>query len=163
MDSSDTRTGQDTVAKTVVELCATLVTAQVQRQRMTSQDIYESIRIVYATLAALNRANYQPAESTGQGTEAHDNLDALRRHPKESIQKDRVICLECGRGFRLLSNRHVALHELMPRDYKRKWGIPQTTALSARSLTAHRRKTAKKMGMGKALADWRATRRQLTG
>jgi predicted transcriptional regulator len=49
---------------------------------------------------------------------------------------------------------------MTPREYKKKWGIPMTTALSARSLTNRRRKLAKELGMGKQLAQWRAQRKQ---
>ena len=149
--------------KTVVEICATVVTAQVQCRQMTSEEISESIRLLYGTLEALNRADCQPHESTVQATEAPDSLAALRLQPKQTFQKDGVVCLECGRMFRLLGNRHLALHGLTPREYKRKWGISLTTALSARTLTTQRSKIAKKTGIGQALADWRAARNQLTG
>ena len=66
--------------------------------------------------------------------------------------------LECGEAFTLLSNRHLALHELTPRTYKQKHGVRMTQALSARALTAKRRKLAKDLGMGKKLATWRAHR-----
>ena len=140
-----------------------IVTAQVQRQRMTSEEISESIRIVYRTLSALNQAACQPPDSTGQATDASNRLAAMRQEPGQSLQKDHVMCLECGKEFRLLSNRHLTLHGLAPREYKRKWGLPLGTALSARTLTARRRKLAKQLGMGKALAEWRSARKQAAG
>ena len=92
--------------------------------------------------------------------EARSELAYLRQHPLESIQRNQVICLESGKAYKLLSNRHLALYGLTPREYKKKWGIPQTTPLSARSLTQRRRKLAKEMGMGSQLAEWRAQRKQ---
>jgi predicted transcriptional regulator len=71
-----------------------------------------------------------------------------------------VICLESGKPYKLLSNRHLALFGMTPREYKKKWGIPLTTPLSARSLTNRRRKLAKELGMGKQLAAWRAARKK---
>ena len=145
--------------KTVVEMCAALVTAQVQRRWMTSEEIPESIRTVYGGLETLHRVADQRPANTGLATGVFDRLAALRRQPKQAIQEEKIICLECGREFRLLGNRHLALHGLTPRDYKRKWGMSMKTPLSARTLTAHRRETAKQIGTGKALADWRAARR----
>lgn len=149
--------------QTLVELCATVVTAQVRGRRMTPDEIIESIRTVYKSLDDLKRADDQLHESNGQVTGVPDKLAALRRAPKQTIQKNSVMCLECGKTFRLLSNRHLKLHGLTPRDYKRKWGFPLTTPLSAQTLTALRRKIAKEKGMGKQLAEWRASRKPLTG
>ena len=81
-------------------------------------------------------------------------------HPLESIQRHQVICLESGKAYKLLSNRHLALYNMTPREYKKKWGIPQTTPLSARTLTQRRRKLAKELGMGAQLAAWREQRKQ---
>ena len=149
--------------KTVVELCTTIVTAQVQCQWMTSEEISESLRTVYETLAALNQAECQPLDSTGQATDASNRLATMRREPEQSIQKESVTCLESGKELRLLSNRHLALHDLTPREYKRKWGLPLGIALSARTLTARRRKLAKQMRMGEGLAAWREGRKQTVG
>ncbi len=145
--------------KPLLEVCATVVTAQLRLQRMTPEEITASIRTLYGTLETLNRAEGQLAEGTGQASGVPDSLAALRRQPEMTLQKDRVFCLECGRSFRLLASRHLALHGLTARAYKVKWGIPLMSSLSSQTLTAHRRKVAKQMGMGKALADWRATRK----
>ena len=76
------------------------------------------------------------------------------------LKRTQVICLECGKAFKLLSNRHLALHGLTPREYKQKHGIRMTQALSARTLSARRRKLAKDLGMGKQLAEWREDRKR---
>lgn len=141
-------------------MCASVVTAQVQCREMTAEEILESLHSIYTTLASLNRADGQAPESALKHSGETDRLATLQRNPHLTIQQNSVMCLECGRQFRLLSNRHLALHGLTPRDYKLKWGIPLTTSLSSRTLTTRRRKQAKEKGMGKGLADWRAQRRQ---
>ena len=80
--------------------------------------------------------------------------------PHTSIRRNEVLCLECGKTFKLLSNRHTALHNLTPRQYKEKHGIRLTQALSARTLSAKRRKLAKASGLEKQLAAWRADRKR---
>jgi len=119
---------------------------------MSSEDIVESLRQIFRTL--------QEVQHIGDVTEQEEGMT---RDPQSSIQRNQVLCLECGKAFKLLSNRHLALHGLTPRAYKHKHGIRMTQALSARTLSARRRKLAKELGMGKQLAEWRAERKQHVG
>lgn len=137
------------MAKSLVEMCAEIVTAQAGHTRLTSDEIGDSLRQVFRTLLDVQR--------TGQDMEVEESVV---RDPQSSIQRNQVICLECGKPFKLLSNRHLALHSLTPREYKQKHGIRMTQALSARTLSQRRRKLAKELGMGKQLAEWRAERKQ---
>ena len=139
------------MAKTLVEMCSEIVTAQAGQTRMSSDEIGDSLRQVFQTL--------QDVQRSGQSVEIDDTLS---RDPQASIQRNHVVCLECGKSFKLLSNRHLALHGLKPREYKQKHGIRMTQALSARTLSARRRKLAKELGMGRQLAEWRAERKQRT-
>ena len=137
------------MAKSLVEMCAEIVAAQAGHTRLTSEEIGDSLRQVFRTLLDVQR--------TGQDIEVEESVV---RDPQASIQRNQVICLECGKSFKLLSNRHLALHNLTPRAYKQKHGIRMTQALSARTLSQRRRKLAKELGMGKQLAEWRAERKQ---
>jgi predicted transcriptional regulator len=78
-----------------------------------------------------------------------------RLHPQDSIQRNRVICLECHKEFKLLSNRHLSQHNLTSRAYKLKYGLPLRQALSAKALTLTRRKIAKEKGLGAKLVAHR--------
>src|SRR5688572_16476882 len=137
------------MAKSLVEMCAEIVAAQAGHTRLTSEEIGDSLRQVFRTLLDVQR--------TGQDVEVEE---LIVHDPQASIQRNQVICLECGKSFKLLSNRHLALHNLTPRAYKQKHGIRMTQALSARTLSQRRRKLAKELGMGKQLAEWRAERKQ---
>jgi predicted transcriptional regulator len=137
------------MAKSLVEMCAEIVAAQAGHTRLTSEEIGDSLRQVFRTLLDVQR--------TGQDVEVEE---LVVHDPQSSIQRNQVICLECGKSFKLLSNRHLALHNLTPRAYKQKHGIRMTQALSARALSQRRRKLAKELGMGKQLAEWRAERKQ---
>jgi predicted transcriptional regulator len=129
-------------------MCVEIVAAQAGHTRLTSEEISDSLRQIFRTLLDV--------QQSGQGIEAEE---LVGRDPQASIQRHRVICLECGKAFKLLSNRHLALHSLTPRTYKQKHGIRMTQALSARTLSQRRRKLAKDLGMGKQLAAWRAKRK----
>lgn len=140
------------MSKSLVEMCTDIVSAQASHSVMTSEDIVESLRRVFRTL--------QEVQTLG---EAVEHEEGTLRDPQSSIQRNQVLCLECGKAFKLLSNRHLALHGLTPRAYKHKHGIRMTQALSARTLSTRRRKLAKELGMGKQLAEWRAERKQQVG
>lgn len=140
------------MSKSLVEMSAEIVTAQAGHSQLSPDDIADSLRKVFQTLKDI--------QQMGNGTELDE---AISRDPQSSIQRNQVICLECGKAFKLLSNRHLALHSLTPREYKQKHGIRMTQALSARTLSARRRKLAKDLGMGKQLAEWRADRKRRTG
>jgi predicted transcriptional regulator len=136
-------------SKTLVEMSAEIVAAQARQRNLSPEEIAESLRKVFMTLKQVQQSD--------NGIEPEETVT---RDPQSSIQRNHVLCLECGKSFKLLSNRHLALHNLTPREYKLKYGIRMTQALSARTLSARRRKLAKDLGMGKHLAAWRAERKQ---
>jgi predicted transcriptional regulator len=137
------------MSKSLVEMSAEIVAAQASHTPLAPEEIAESLRRIFGTLKDI--------QTQGNGLELEE---AVSRDPQSSIQRNQVICLECGKAFKLLSNRHLALHSLTPREYKQKHGIRMTQALSARTLSTRRRKLAKELGMGKQLAAWRANRKR---
>ena len=140
------------MSKSLVEMSADIVAAQASHRALSPEEIAESLRRTFQTLKEI--------QQLGNGSEFEE---AVSRDPQSSIQRNQVLCLECGKAFKLLSNRHLALHSLTPRAYKQKHGIRMTQALSARTLSARRRKLAKDLGMGKQLAAWRADRKRRAG
>jgi predicted transcriptional regulator len=146
------------MTKSILEMSAEIIAAQAKQKDMCPDEMAESLRTIFQTLQEMHQFGQhgEGSEKTASG----DSLAYLRRNPLKSIQRNQIICLESGKAYKLLSNRHLALYSLTPREYKKKWGIPMTMPLSARSLTNRRRKLAKDLGMGKQLAAWRAQRRQ---
>ncbi len=132
------------MSRAIVEICASLVAAQASRTQRTPEQLAEGLQTIYTTLMDLSQREKQLA-SHGDYTE----------EPQASIQHNQVVCLECGKAFQLLSTRHLALHGLKHRTYKEKYGIPMTQSLSARTLSARRRKLAKDLGIDKSLTEWR--------
>jgi predicted transcriptional regulator len=59
-----------------------------------------------------------------------------------SIQKEKVICLECGKALQLLSHRHLAVHELTPATYKRKHRLCFAQSLCTGELARRRKALA---------------------
>jgi predicted transcriptional regulator len=136
------------MSKSLVEMASEIVAAQVRQVPMAHEEISVSVKKVFTILQQLQVLEAGiPGTSDGEGTG--------KLTPQDSIQRHRVICLECHKEFKLLSNRHLALHGMNSREYKRKYGLPLRQALSAKSLTLARRKIAKEKGLGEKLVAHR--------
>jgi predicted transcriptional regulator len=139
--------------KSLVEMASEIVAAQASHVPMSPEDISEGVRKVFEVLQ-----NLQALEAGISGGIDHEAAQVMK--PQDSIQRNRVICLECNKEFKLLSNRHLALHGLTSRDYKLKYGLPLRQPLSAKSLTQARRKIAKEKGLGAKLVAYRRRRKK---
>ena len=140
--------------KSLVEMASEIAAAQASHAPMSPEEISDVVRRVFDILQKLQSVEAGQAEGPSPG-EAPEHLN-----PMDSIQRNRVICLVCGKEFKLLSNRHLALHGMTSREYKIKYGLPLRQALSAKSLTQARRKIAKEKGLGAKLVEYRRNQRQ---
>ena len=64
---------------------------------------------------------------------------------RKSIKEKSVICLECGKTFKIVTKRHLASHGLSVGEYKEKWGLKKDAALMCKSLQRARRKKMQDM------------------
>ena len=83
--------------------------------------------------------------------------------PADSIQEDKVICLECGKEFKQLTQKHLSLHSLSPKEYRQKHGMRLKTSLMAKSLSAARSEAAKARGVPENLKAFQEKRSQEKG
>ena len=65
--------------------------------------------------------------------------------PKKAIREKSIVCLECGKSFKVLTKKHLASHDLTPEEYKEKWGYKKSTSLVAKGLARERRKKMQEM------------------
>ncbi len=153
------------MSKSLLQLAAEIVQAQVAVNRMPPEDIDKALKVVYNTLCRI-----QAAEEAGRLVVLGDKTPEAVAMPTRvrvdpiqvanSIQQDRVICLECGAAFRQLTANHLRSHGLTPREYKQKYGFPLKQPLSAKFLTAIRSEKAKKRGIPENLKKYQETLRQ---
>lgn len=144
------------MSKTLTEMAVDIATAQSSHATMSAEEIQDFLRKTFSVLKDM--------ESTEQGAASEVSVFAEREaavpfegmDPKKSIQRNKVICLECGKEFKQITNRHLKDHGLDAKEYRKKWGFPARQALAAKSLTAKRRKTAKDLGLGERLKKFRA-------
>ena len=76
-------------------------------------------------------------------------LSKLAANPMASIGQDKIICLECGKPFKMLTERHLMKAHNMTKDYYRtKHDFPSGQALVCTDLSEKRKASAKGRGLG---------------
>jgi len=64
---------------------------------------------------------------------------------KRSIKEKSIVCLECGKTFKVITKKHLALHNLNAVSYREKWGLKKGTPLTCKELQRARRQKMKDM------------------
>ena len=65
--------------------------------------------------------------------------------PKRSIKEKSIVCLECGKTFKVITKKHLILHGLDAVSYRAKWGLKKGTPLTCKELQRARRQKMKDM------------------
>ena len=131
------------MSKSLVEMTAEIIQSQIGSKQMTTDEIKAALNDTFQALKAL-----QDTESCGAvevGTDEPTAAPAL--DPKKSIQKNKVVCLECGQEFKMLSPKHLASHGLDSKSYRKKYGFSARQPLCAKSLSEKRSASGKERGI----------------
>lgn len=72
---------------------------------------------------------------------------------ENSVTKDKVFCLCCGRGFTMLKRHLKAEHGLTEEQYRAKFQLPEDFPLVAPSYSERKAMYAKRIGLGKYERD----------
>lgn len=150
------------MTKKLLEIAAEIVQTQVSTRQMASDEIVLSLRQVFGALQGLQKSEMdgslielaKPSEDSSTEGKAVEKLE-----PKDSIQDDKIICLECAAEMRQLTTKHLSSHGMNPREYKKKWGFPLRQSLSAKSLSKARSRAAKKRGLPENLIRFQEARK----
>ncbi|MGQ9860047.1 MAG: MucR family transcriptional regulator [Thermodesulfobacteriota bacterium] len=129
--------------RSLLEMTTEILRAQASHAAMSAEEMTDAIRKVYKALRWV-----QTQEQKAAMAEEAPSLAGV-----DSIQRSKVICLECGKSFKQLSAKHLKMHNLTPKEYKQKHSIPMRQSLSSRALSAKRRRIAKDKGLGEKLAQ----------
>lgn len=151
--------------KKLVELASEIVVTQVSLKPMSSTEIVTYLRQVYSTLHSL-----QKAEAAGTILELDQTAPVISQEPvseqkpmpapQDSIQDDKVICLECGAEMKQLTSKHLVLHGMSQKEYRTKYGFTMRTPLAAKSLTEARSNAARKAGLPENLKKLQEEKRR---
>ena len=134
------------MGKSLVEMAADIIQSQCNSTNMTTEEITLSLQSTFNTLVKLQTAETQATHEdfSGAGTKVKMSI---AMSPEKSLQKNKVICLECGQEFKMLSPKHLSSHGLTSREYRVKYGFSLRQPLCAKSLSDRRKKAGKARGL----------------
>jgi predicted transcriptional regulator len=144
------------MTKKLVEIASEIVNVQASGTSMSAEEISSALREVFGTLYELQRA--ESGEMDLVAIQEPEAAQALK--PEDSIQNDKVICLECGAEMKQLTKLHLVSHGMTAKEYKKKYGFTMGTPLAAKSLTRARSRAAKKRGVPENLKKYMDAKRQ---
>ena len=67
----------------------------------------------------------------------------------KSVKRNQIICLECGKGQKMLKRHLMSGHGLTTDDYRTRWGLARDYPLVAPNYAKQRSEMAKKIGLGR--------------
>ena len=120
------------------ELAVKVVSAYLRRNLVGADQLAALIATVHQALGGLGN----PAAEA-----VVDRIPAVSI--RRSVQRDHVICLDCGwRGSML--RRHVSTaHGLSVEEYRARWNLPTDHAMTAPAYSERRSTMAKELGLGR--------------
>jgi predicted transcriptional regulator len=162
------------MATDLLELTVDIVIAHASVTEMSSDDLLNEIKTVYATLEGLAKGGgealtsgtwnkkprkgvqktKEPTESVAEkATEKPAVPPAPLMTLEEAFKPDQVACMICGKTGMKTLKRHIAsAHDLKPGQYKRQFKIPKDQPLAAMEYVEKRRRIALERGLGEKLA-----------
>ena len=149
------------MGKSLVEMAADIIQSQCNTTNMTTEEISLSLQNTFDTLLKLQATEVQSNHEGISGTESNIK-PSLAQSPEKSLQKNKVICLECGQEFKMLSPKHLKSHGLTSREYRVKYGFSLRQPLCAKSLSDRRKKAGKARGLPDNLRKAIAQRKKRT-
>ena len=124
----------------LLSLSAEIITSHVSGNTVPAEALPGLIRSVFAALATAGTVK-PPAE---------------RQEPKvlasRSVFDDHIVCIECGKSFKMLKRHLRNNHALTPGEYRAKWGLHQEYQMVAADSTARRSELATSIGFGRRSA-----------
>lgn len=130
------------MSKTLEQLTAEIIQSQISSRQMTTEEIKTAVSETFQALKSLQDAENGAVVDTEAVSTSSQSLD-----PKKSIQKNKIVCLECGQEFKMLSPKHLKSHDLTSKEYRKKYGLSARQPLCAKALSEKRSLASKERGL----------------
>ena len=127
-------------------LVTKIIASYVSHHNVAPEQIPDLINSVHRTFDNLGK----PAEPESTLTPAVP----IRR----SVQREAVVCLECGWKGKMLRRHLTTRHRLSAEEYLRRWNLPSDHPLTAPAYSEQRSSLAKELGLGRGSRQARAAR-----
>ncbi len=126
----------DDDAPSLAELTTRIVTAYFRSHDLAAADVGRLVTTVATELGALGR----PPEEPTTATPAVPIEDSVRR--------DGLVCLVCGRRLKTLRRHLLSAHGLTPGDYRERYALDRDYPMVAPASSAQRAEIARQAGLG---------------
>lgn len=146
------------MGKSLVEMAADLVQSQCASKAMNTEEITLALQSTFNALQVLQAGEAKLQAGIPDGSAVALSVPGMT--PEKSIQKNKIVCLECGQEFKMLSPKHLRSHGLTGREYREKWGFPLRQPLCAKALSERRKKAGKDRGLPENLRKAIAKRKK---
>lgn len=120
----------------LLALTTGLVSAHVRNNSVSTVDLLQLIKDVYATLSDLGEEQQEPARL----------IPAVPI--KKSVTPEFIICLEDGKKLKMLKRHLKTVYDMSPEDYRERWNLPPDYPMVAPNYAKRRSSLAKKIGLG---------------
>lgn len=120
-----------------------IVKAQASVRTMTEDEITSMLQKLTRDIRSISES--LPSED---GVEESSGID-----PAKAIKEKNIICVECGKSFKLLTKKHLATHGLTPEEYRERCGYKKNTPLVCKALQRERRKKMRDMKLWERRRD----------
>lgn len=128
---------------------ASVAAAYASRPDTTADQILGLVARLSAQLGAVSLPGDSALPATAPSRAAAE-IPAPPALPVErAVTNDRVYCLCCGKGFKMLKRHLGSEHGLTEDEYRAKFGLPVDLPLVAPSYSERKAAYARKVGLGK--------------
>ena len=117
----------------LIEMAKDLTMSLIENNLLAPEDMQKRLQQIHASLCELKTREDRNLVS-GEVMEEEVRTSPSVIDWRKSIKKHSIECLICGATFKQLSARHLRQHDLDPRTYRQRFGIPRTQALSAKDI-----------------------------
>ena len=124
----------------ILELATDVAAAYVSNNNLEPDALPGLIKSIYAAM--------EETQSEDTGDSSDKPVPAVP--PDQSVHNDYIICLEDGKKYKSLKRHLRTSHEMTPKVYTDKWGLPMDYPMVAPNYSKQRSKLAKRTGLGKS-------------
>ncbi len=121
----------------ILGLTEKIVSAHVANNAISSTDLPDLIKAVYAALGNVKTAGESPPTPNPAVP------------IKKSVTPNAIVCLEDGKKFKMLKRHLKTDHNMTPKEYRERWGLASDYPIVAPAYAEKRSQLAKKIGLGK--------------
>ncbi|MHB8067035.1 MAG: Ros/MucR family transcriptional regulator [Desulfobaccales bacterium] len=136
------------MATEVLKLTAQIVISHASMSELSSTELVDEIKEVYNALTSLEGGALLEGPELGKGKEV-EGVKKPSIPLKDIVKEKYVVCLECGKKMRTLKAHIRKAHNLMPKEYFKRYELdPKKYPLVCKEYSEQRRKLAVEKGLG---------------